>query len=73
MMVSKMQLLTKGLHALWQVRVFCNGDNSKETIDIKHNLSCYVRYVPRSETVIAPGDSDSNRTRAIAAEFYSLV
>ena len=38
MMVSKMQLLTKGLHVLWRVRVFtkevyifCNGDNSKKT------------------------------------------
>ena len=36
-------------------------------------MSCYVRYVPRSETVIAPDHSDSNRTRTIAAEFYSLV
>ena len=42
-------------------------------IDIKYNFPCYVRYVLRSEKVIAPDDSDSNRTRTIAAEFYSLV
>ena len=42
-------------------------------IDIKYNFPFYVTYVPRNETVIAPDDSDNNRTRTIAAEFYSLV
>ena len=57
----------------WKIRLQSLDAKDARAIDIKHNLSCYVRYVPRSETVIAPDDSDSNRTRTIAAEFYSLV
>ena len=44
MMVSKMKLLTKGLHVLWRVCVFtkevcifCNGDNSGEAL---HEVTC---------------------------------
>ena len=57
----------------WKIRLESLDAKDARAIDIKHNLSCYVRYVPISETVIAPDDSDSNRTRTIAAEFYSLV
>ena len=57
----------------WKIRLQSLDAKDARAIDIKHNLSCYVRYVPRSETVIALDDSDSNRTRTIAAEFYCLV
>ena len=57
----------------WKIRLQSLDAKDARAIDIKHNLSCYVRYVPRSEIVIAPDDSDSNRTRTIAAELYSLV
>ena len=57
----------------WKIRLQSLDAKDARAINIKYNFPCYVRYVPRSETVIAPGDSDSNRTRIIAAEFYSLV
>ena len=56
----------------WKIRLQSLDAKDARAINIKYNFPCYVRYVPRSETVIAPGDSDSNRTRIIAAEFYSL-
>ena len=56
-MVSKMQLLTKGLHVLWRVRVFteevcivCNGDNLEETL---HEVIC-------TEVTMVIGRSDFN-------------
>ena len=57
----------------WKIRLQSLDANDARAIDIQHNLSCYGGYVPRSKTVIPPDDSDSNRTRTIAAEFYSLV
>ena len=57
MMVNKMQLLTKGLHVLWRVRVFtkevcifCNDDNSEETL---HEVIC-------TEVTMMIGRSDFN-------------
>ena len=57
----------------WKIRLQSLDAKDARAIDIKYNFPCYVRYVPRSETVIAPDDSDSNMTHTIAAEFYSLV
>ena len=57
MMVSKMQLLTKGLHVLWRVRVFtrevcsfCNGDKSEETL---HEVTCteVTMMIVRSDSI----------------------
>ena len=59
----------------WKIRLQSLDAKDARAIDIKYNFLYYVSYVPRSETVIAHDDADSNRTRTIAAdiEFYSLV